>query len=29
VSGQQKVAARLLDFVRTDATAREWYLANP
>jgi hypothetical protein len=28
-SGQQKVAARLLDFVRTDATAREWYLANP
>jgi hypothetical protein len=28
-SGQQKVAQRLLDFVRTDATAREWYLARP
>ncbi|MEX2661243.1 MAG: hypothetical protein WD227_04905 [Vicinamibacterales bacterium] len=28
-SGRQKVAARLLDFVRTDPTAREWYLAQP
>ena len=27
-SGRQKVAMRLLDFVRTDPTAREWYLAN-
>lgn len=26
-SGREKVAARLLDFVRTDPTAREWYLA--
>jgi lysophospholipase L1-like esterase len=25
-SGQQKVAAMLLDFMRTDATAREWFL---
>ena len=25
-SGRQKVATQLLDFVRTDATAREWYL---
>jgi lysophospholipase L1-like esterase len=28
-SGRQKVAARLLEFVRTDPTAREWYLAQP
>lgn len=28
-SGREKVAARLLDFVRTDPTAREWYLARP
>jgi hypothetical protein len=28
-SGRQKVAGRLLQFVRTDPTAREWYLANP
>ena len=28
-SGRQKVAMRLLDFVRTDPTAREWYLARP
>jgi lysophospholipase L1-like esterase len=26
VSGQQKVAALLLDFVRADPTAREWFL---
>ena len=26
VSGRQKVAQRLLDFVRNDPTAREWYL---
>ena len=25
-TGQQKVASILLDFVRTDATAREWFL---
>ena len=28
-SGRQKVAMRLLEFVRTDPTAREWYLAQP
>jgi lysophospholipase L1-like esterase len=28
-SGRQKVASRLLEFVRTDPTAREWYLAQP
>lgn len=28
-SGEQKVAQRLLDFVRTDRTAREWYLDRP
>lgn len=28
-AGRQKVAAALLNFVRTDRTAREWYLANP
>jgi hypothetical protein len=28
-TGRQKVAARLLDFVHTDPTAREWYLARP
>lgn len=28
-SGRRKVAVRLLDFVRTDPTAREWYLARP
>ncbi len=28
-SGRQKVAMRLMDFVRTDPTAREWYLARP
>lgn len=28
-SGRQKVASRLFEFVRTDATAREWYLASP
>lgn len=28
-SGRQKVAARLMDFVRTDPTAREWYLERP
>ncbi len=28
-SGRQKVAARLLDFVRSDPTAKEWYLARP
>lgn len=27
--GRQKVATRLLDFVRSDPTAREWYLAQP
>ena len=27
-SGRQKVAAQLLEFVRTDPTAREWYLAR-
>jgi lysophospholipase L1-like esterase len=25
-TGRQKVAQLLLDFVRTDPTAREWYL---
>ncbi|HJR61211.1 MAG TPA: hypothetical protein VJ813_17495 [Vicinamibacterales bacterium] len=29
MSGRQKVAVRLLDFVRTDPTAREWYLTQP
>lgn len=28
-SGRQKVAMRLMDFVRSDLTAREWYLARP
>jgi hypothetical protein len=28
-TGAQKVAALLLQFVRTDLTAREWFLANP
>jgi lysophospholipase L1-like esterase len=28
-NGRQKVAARLLEFVRTDPTAREWYLTRP
>ena len=28
-SGAQKVAQMLLQFVQTDATAREWFLANP
>lgn len=28
-TGQQKVAQMLLDFVTTDTTARQWYLANP
>jgi hypothetical protein len=28
-SGRRKVADLLLGFVRTDPTAREWYLANP
>lgn len=28
-SGRQKVAQLLLQFVRTDATARHWYLARP
>ena len=28
-NGRQKVAARLLDFVHSDTTAREWYLASP
>ncbi len=28
-TGRQKVAARLLDFVHTDPTARQWYLARP
>lgn len=28
-SGRQKVAQHLLQFVRTDITAREWYLADP
>lgn len=28
-TGRQKVAAALLTFVRTDLTAREWYLAAP
>lgn len=28
-SGRQKVAGRLLDFVKSDPTAREWYLAHP
>jgi lysophospholipase L1-like esterase len=28
-SGRQKVAAALFEFVRTDSTAREWYLAQP
>jgi hypothetical protein len=27
-SGRQKVAQRLLDFVHTDSTAREWYIAQ-
>ena len=28
-TGRQKVANALLNFLRTDATAREWYLAQP
>ena len=28
-SGRQKVAQLLLQFLRTDATAREWFLADP
>ena len=28
-AGMQKVASMLIDFFKTDATAREWYLANP
>lgn len=28
-AGRQKVAMQLLDFVRTDLTAREWYLLQP
>lgn len=28
-TGRQKVASRLLEFVRSDPTAREWYLALP
>jgi lysophospholipase L1-like esterase len=28
-TGRQKVAMRLLDFLRMDPTAREWYLAQP
>jgi hypothetical protein len=28
-SGQRKVAELLLDFFRTDSTARRWFLANP
>jgi hypothetical protein len=28
-SGRQKVAQRLLDFVHSDPTARQWYLARP
>jgi hypothetical protein len=28
-AGRQKVASRLMDFVRMDPTAREWYLGNP
>lgn len=28
-SGEDKVAGMLMDFVKSDPTAREWYLANP